>query len=837
MVVILAALFSMAISGNYRLGANLLLGPSLFFAVLIPRTATSGVVWMYGGEVRDTKRVQEELDKLLEADGNAGQRYQPRVASVYLYFDRLTSSIVQNFIAVIERGRERSDLRFVAQAEIISSLFRPEHTAGRFEALLNGGLMAECSQLVEAGTAMVDANTPTPERQYYARAYERLLNYKVRLQSKPARDFVLSMYPVFPELFAEAWETPGSTSASGAPSQFTFQPDCYSKWVLKSYGGSTAPWLDENMSGDCRWTDEKRKEFTNNIWTKWCEQYNQKKAALAELPGSVDGITNSTQLDNSPKYQQAKAWVENGMFRCHQLWNFVLASAHYESIIKFNNVMSSRVGVIPKDERSAICADPSKWGTELDQSTAKGLHLLTGFESPSEVINEIAKALLKEELEKTGVWALATRYGDQTETIRDVGVPVENDLALMHRKVVKASEGKERQELMQYAATLPYYEGVALFFLTAGWPFFMLLLLIPGNLHGALSWFAFYLWVRSWEVVMPLCSILVDVVYSLSVANNQTLPDGAKGLHPDLSAALFLIRNTDPMWKPDSMTMIHNACAVSLGAAQGILGYYILSGLGKATELIQHGNVLEEMRRLSGSDTGTGGGPRSKLKSSLTESQRLADGTKRGFAARDSEALQVRQDARRLRHSPDVNNPNATGPVPVSWAKNLRWDYMADNNKWSEMGLAAYMYKAIQTNTQISPTHSVHIGSALISAARKDTAAFLKGMESIMTNKVPGGAAAAQKLSATLSNMGFDQGELKKQVLAGIQQLETYSSQQSRLLTVPQGVSHIPISTPVEAPAELKAGVLRFQMSMAFYEFAFDMFKAAQGGGGSGGGH
>ena len=72
-----------------------------------------------------------------------------------------------------------------------------------------------------------------------------------------------------------------------------------------------------------------------------------------------------------------------------------------------------------------------------------------------------------------------------------------------------------KQQLFSYAMQLPYYQGVALFFIAVAYPFLALIVLLPGKAHHFLSVPLAWAWVKSWDVGFASIIVLDKVMYNL----------------------------------------------------------------------------------------------------------------------------------------------------------------------------------------------------------------------------------------------------------------------------------------------------------------------------------
>ncbi|MCB0360260.1 MAG: hypothetical protein KDD44_11510, partial [Bdellovibrionales bacterium] len=71
----------------------------------------------------------------------------------------------------------------------------------------------------------------------------------------------------------------------------------------------------------------------------------------------------------------------------------------------------------------------------------------------------------------------------------------------------------KRVEAFYLAMTMPYIQGVILFGLSVSFPFFAMLILIPGRGMLFFQWMALWLWAKSWDLGYALVMIADDILW------------------------------------------------------------------------------------------------------------------------------------------------------------------------------------------------------------------------------------------------------------------------------------------------------------------------------------
>jgi hypothetical protein len=87
-----------------------------------------------------------------------------------------------------------------------------------------------------------------------------------------------------------------------------------------------------------------------------------------------------------------------------------------------------------------------------------------------------------------------------------------------------------RQKLFTIVMQLPYYQGLFLFLLSAGYPFFALIVIVPGRAANFYSFLLTWLWIKSWDIGFAFVIILDKVLWNLVPTTDfdQTFIGGTK---------------------------------------------------------------------------------------------------------------------------------------------------------------------------------------------------------------------------------------------------------------------------------------------------------------------
>ncbi|MCB0358065.1 MAG: hypothetical protein KDD44_00460, partial [Bdellovibrionales bacterium] len=217
---------------------------------------------------------------------------------------------------------------------------------------------------------------------------------------------------------------------------------------------------------------------------------------------------------------------------------------------------------------------------------------------PVNLYKVVAKHVLANEQNNSTRATFISKFVNRTSHFRVLGVSDESDLSFAERTRLGPREYEARTQLMTTASSLPYYQGLALYFLSVCYPFFALLLLVPGYHSAFLMWFLLWFWAKSWDIGFSVVMLLDDVLFSMFVARNFDFPAATSvtnrvldenALQKDLSLAITALREGDPTFQ---LGTYYGLLGIAIQSIPIISSYLILGGLRAGSGLINRGQQL-----------------------------------------------------------------------------------------------------------------------------------------------------------------------------------------------------------------------------------------------------
>ncbi len=273
--------------------------------------------------------------------------------------------------------------------------------------------------------------------------------------------------------------------------------------------------------------------FTEAV-TYYCNNYTKKNKYIPQDSAAFDLIRQiEFKKGNSSAFEQG---FNPNPATCETIWNWLYESVKDISKDDFENSIAMRVNseadirfleeikleIAEKLTQSA--PDPERDFHE--QSDLAENFTCPGSNAPQTISrNELVPLIFAGHLIKK-VYSKDPR-GQMTQQLYDrAGVQLAttgNDKFLYsnaqwNQEVVRRFRIEESAEAAKYegfiiAMMLPYVQGAGLYVLAVTFPFFALLLIIPGKANGFFMWCALWAWLKSWDVGWALVMVADELLW------------------------------------------------------------------------------------------------------------------------------------------------------------------------------------------------------------------------------------------------------------------------------------------------------------------------------------
>ncbi|MCB0321989.1 MAG: hypothetical protein KDD69_00400 [Bdellovibrionales bacterium] len=117
-------------------------------------------------------------------------------------------------------------------------------------------------------------------------------------------------------------------------------------------------------------------------------------------------------------------------------------------------------------------------------------------------------------------------------------------------------------KLRYFATSVPYIQGLLLYLLSIAFPFFAILLVLPGKATTFFAWCGLWVWVKSWDIGFALVHVARDIFWHMMKGRVNTYQTSVDWDFP--SAVLSVAFNNDPFFTHNTLWIIVSAMTLSV---------------------------------------------------------------------------------------------------------------------------------------------------------------------------------------------------------------------------------------------------------------------------------
>ena len=494
LVGITVAVFHAAIQGQFKFAPWLLIGPPIFFAVVLTREPINNTRWEFGGDGRNQAAVAHQVNQLMASQGAAAGG-QARVSKLFSRYTQLIAKSSGEIVRVINDGRLKTDLWFVMKAELFARIHGKTPDRPATLRLIYHALGQQCGRAMELAYRMSD--------------------------------------PLRPQI-----------------------------------GNGTAP--VDAVQADAR--------------NRFDEMIRQRNVALDPV---VLRWLAERQLGPGPHAEDVidRRFAElrlTNQYSCLDVWDMVRQALIEEAQTQFERLaQDAHINGISRDQFIDF----------LNQSHGGAGGRLGAGQNPQAVsasvqrlIRIMAKYLLRNAVQESGRGAFIEQLAEKHETT-NVQVEAESRNSTVERARLGAREWAEKARLAAALTNVPYYQGLALYFLGVTFPFFALLLLIPGKHAGFILWFLLWLWIKTWDIALAMIMLLDDVLFSMmAIGRQRGRPE--QPIPEAFDAAIRALREVDPSFQ---LATYYSLISIAVISIPVITAQFVLGSLKGGAGLISQG--------------------------------------------------------------------------------------------------------------------------------------------------------------------------------------------------------------------------------------------------------
>jgi len=509
-----------------------LAGPCILWAVLFQRTETTGPTWKFGRSDRNQAQVTYEVRKSLEqrAQQPTGPNGQViAVSSLFANYNRIVSSLTSEIVNVFSRARGKIDARFILRTELAANLRGSQVAEPRLQAFIQQPFLRGCG-------AMIRAAREVPPGAVRGLGPDRTTSPLGQFESGLDQQVKLRL-----------------ADAQGATINIREQLE-QSRVFLQQLKG-TYP------------------QHFNNALSQTPEQFGAYLATnfqpLTELAARTDATSEADVPD---------------VLTCQQVWNLVhLGIIHYASSenAKYQELSRALMGNDSALLKDLTLIKPTDGYLNPDATLGRRAEFLYLFN------RVLASYMLRNELSRASPAGFISEYTKKGFEFTSLTAPGENDMSAVERGRNEINEVSERTGLFTILASLPYYQGLLLYILSALFPFFAVMILIPGKIKGFFLWFFLWFWAKSWDIGFAAAMLFDDTLFSIFSAAKASPEEMFKlGLDASVSSVLWSMHELDPAF---SLGAYYTLMSAILAAVPVVSSLLILGALKGGANLIADG--------------------------------------------------------------------------------------------------------------------------------------------------------------------------------------------------------------------------------------------------------
>jgi len=535
-LVCMTGLFLTVLQGSYRPMLALVLGPSLFYFLLEYRVPLDPPAKrLGGGQTVDVERGVTESNRYAQALPAAN------VSWFFSITSRVSSQIVHYTTNFILQKADTQELKFLARKTALSAILEAEPSSSELQSMLSFTILDRCSGMLSG-----IYNLSSLEFSDAHRANLVLLANNNPQATAAIGD--LDMRKVYWQQFAV---NGGKVNVTPSDAMKDFIKRQTSMFLTSGAGINYAPILATDFPSDpARFVAEE----VPNLHTTCDKAMNVfGDAAMLQgdwihqfvIPGTLEGSLNDTP--------------ENREKLCRAISDKIFQSYEYTNPCKLGQIAML---YMVRNLFSSMALN-SAAQRAIDRSSTTNNSLSDKCRDPEhdKDLDELCRTITI--TQPNPGWE-----GVTANNLADVEQGITSRMSL-------------KTSIVSYAYNIPYYQGVLLYVIATLFPFWAVIVLMPGRASMFLLLPLAFFWVKSWDIGFALVYILDGLLWNI-LPSPKLLQDGYNQWG-DLPELLRDLGGADLGY---DMLAHYYFVAMCLVAVPLISGYAILRGRGEVMAIV-----------------------------------------------------------------------------------------------------------------------------------------------------------------------------------------------------------------------------------------------------------
>lgn len=532
---VILALLMVGLMGRYRWGIYLFLAPTFFFFLVGVPSSIDGVVWKLGGSAPrlpngPANSTGDALNAVRELSPGVTDRNAINVALPFKIYtqvvDKLVNTIVSTVIPLRNKIDEEKNLLFVSRAYALETLLNAKMSQSELLQMFNSEYLLSCKTMMNAAISLANSDLS--------------LKLKDQLQSERgamSNQRTLAIYDASTDNITTQRAKLADQWNRGKLEQVAIRP-AVRKFIQENASrGDETPGVQrflsshpsgaDSMSCDEMWgivSDAimlHAKEFTTSIENSYGSQLNPDDRGLVcvEIAKKL-GVTilgDADRKECSEKYLVTLAGTL-------MLRNAVSGLSASSTLTTMKNNME----FVATEKHGAVVDmgdDSDEWEVVDESSISQEdmTHLKKDFAAFGSVGGNVfafRRSLNGSETQRIGLFRNKQTNERQWRPISVLRADVLGNYDAVFLDHQRYQTTELRHKFFSYALNLPYYQGMLLYLLSVGYPFFALLVVVPGRAGAFLNFLLAWLWVKSWDVGFAMLMVLERLLWNLFPAQD-----------------------------------------------------------------------------------------------------------------------------------------------------------------------------------------------------------------------------------------------------------------------------------------------------------------------------
>ncbi len=291
---------------------------------------------------------------------------------------------------------------------------------------------------------------------------------------------------------------------------------------------------------------------------------------------------------NTPTIDEVNERAETPV-SCQEIWGWVLdglkkySSAQIQKILEAGQERGISVGKMA-NLMAQVSGSGGSGPVSYDESSEDAANL-TSVEVGN-LVRVVAKYYLRNEYSNRDKSAYIAQFVTRLDS-RDIRTRSQGRNSFTEMARVSAMEWGEKDRMMYAAGSLPYYQGLLLYFLGATFPFFALVLLVPGKQAGFLLWFMLWMWVKSWDIGLAIVMLVDDLLFAMLATQVSTIgKTEGTAANDELTFAFATLSEMDPTFQ---LTTYYTIMATAILAIPVVSAQLVLGGIKGGASIVADG--------------------------------------------------------------------------------------------------------------------------------------------------------------------------------------------------------------------------------------------------------